>query len=90
MLLALSTTGLPDGGHGLLVPRAELERIHGFDPLDEVWLTTSELNQTDKDHPYFDGAEYRGTFTTEWIKNDVFPLIRGEVELAAEKSKKGG
>lgn len=90
ILLALSTTGYPDDGHGVRVPREELDRLTGLDPNEETWITTSEVNQTDHDHPYFDPSEYRGSFSKEWLKKEIYPLIRDIVLMIAERAKHGG
>jgi hypothetical protein len=89
MIVALSTSGVPRDGHGVRVPREELERIRGFDADDEVWVTTSEINQTDHEHPYFVRAEYRGTFSEAWVRETILRDIEGIVRLAAARAQKG-
>ncbi|MEO3480058.1 hypothetical protein AAFO90_20605 [Phaeobacter sp. CAU 1743] len=89
-LLALSTTGNPKDGHGVHVPKEELDRLSGLDPNEETWITTSKVNQTDHEHPYFDPSEYRGSFSKEGLKKEVYPLIRDIVLMIAERAKHGG
>lgn len=90
ILLAPSTTGYPKDGHGVRVPKEELDRLTGLDPNEETWTTTSEVNQTDHEHLYFAPSEYRGSFSKEWLKKEVHSLIREIVLMIAERAVHGG
>lgn len=78
-MLAISTTGFPEGGMGLEIPTDEIRRISGLNASQTHWLTTSEDNRTIHTSPVFDPSEYRGTFSNDFMKNTVFPHIKALV-----------
>lgn len=78
-MLALSQSGVPYGGYGIQVPRAEIARLRKLDQSSETYLVTSEHNADLADHPSFDSLEYLGTFSSDFMKRVVFPAIRARL-----------
>lgn len=88
-LLALSTSGYPDGGAGIPIPKAELERIQGLSSDTDAWLIISEYNTAHHDYEYFDAMEYRGRFSEKFMCGSVHPEVRSMIEMAVAKMKSG-
>lgn len=78
-MLAISSSGTPEDGDGIIIPPSELKLIKGLNFNTETWLTTSEDNRTVHDSPVFDQAEYRGTFSPKFMKETVFPHIKDRI-----------
>ncbi len=78
-MLAISTTGFPEDGTGLEIPKEEIRRIAGLKTGEAHWLTTSEDNRTTHTSQVFDTGEYRGTFSPEFMKDTVWPHIKALV-----------
>lgn len=88
-VLAISKSGYPDDGSGIEIPKAEIARISGLNPNIPRYITTSELNETVSEFEYFCAAEYRGSFSANFMKNVVYPKVEGLLQLAVEKRKAG-
>lgn len=88
-LLALSTSGLPEGGDGIVVPAHEVARLRGPDPRKECWLTTSEFNATRHTSQSFMGMEYRGSFSADFMRNAVRPKVIAMLQVAVARQKTG-
>lgn len=88
-MLAISTSGFPEGGDGIQIPKAELECLSGFDSNVPHWLTTSEFNATIHLDGYFSAMEYRGSLSNEFLKLQVIPKVRNMIAIAFEKNKMG-
>lgn len=88
-LLAISTTGYPENGAGIRIPKDELALLHGLDAETETWLTVSEYNAAAHEYEYFDTTEYRGSFSLKFMRDTVVPEVRAMLEIAAAKMKAG-
>lgn len=77
-VLALSTTGVPVGGFGVIVPEEEMRRLRRLGP-GPCWLTTSECNLTDPASPAFTRSEYLGTFSEQFMRGVVLPQLEGAI-----------
>ena len=88
-LLAISTTGFPEGGDGLLMPPDEVSRIAGLDHRVDHWLTTSEFNETNHEAACFQPREYRGTLSNGFMKDVVKPKVLAALEMAVARKQAG-
>jgi hypothetical protein len=86
-LLAISTTGFPGDGDGLLIPPEEIARIAGLDATTAHWLTTSEFNETAHETKVFRDSEYRGTFSVTFMKDKVRPKVLAALEMAVARKR---
>lgn len=75
-LLALSQSGVPQGGYGIEIPADEIARLRKLDQTKTTYLVTSEHNADLSDHPSFVGLEYLGTLSPEFMKSVVYEEIK--------------
>lgn len=82
-ILAISSSGYPEGGTGIEIPHEEIALIKGLDPNVRRWITTSEDNRTLSTSPIFHESEYRGTFSKKFCIL-IYSHIRDLIIKASE------
>lgn len=81
-MLALSQSGVPEGGYGEEVPAEIIKNLKRLDSSKPTWLVTSEHNGDLSDHPSFEDCEYLGQIPLDYLK----PILRSIIE----RLKNGG
>lgn len=74
-LLALTQSGVPDGGYGEEVPKEIISGLRRLDSSQPTWLVTSEHNADLSDHPSFEDCEYLGKIPLDYLKPVLQTLI---------------
>jgi hypothetical protein len=75
-MLALSQSGVPEGGYGEEVPKEIIARLRKLDNSNPTWLITSEHNADVSDHPSFEDCEYLGTIPRDYL----IPIVKTLIE----------
>lgn len=75
-MLALSQSGVPEGGYGEEVPKEIIQGLRKLDSSKSTWLITSEHNADVSDHPSFEDCEYLGTIPKDYL----LPVLRKLIE----------
>jgi len=74
-MLALTQSGVPDGGYGEVVPPEIVKGLKRLDASAVTHLVTSEFNSDLSDHPNFDNIEYLGKLPMEFLKPIILRMI---------------
>lgn len=75
-MLALSQSGVPEGGYGEEVPKEIIEELRKLDSSKPTWIITSEHNADVSDQPSFEDCEYLGTIP----KSYLLPILKTLIE----------
>lgn len=74
-MLALTQSGVPEGGHGEVVPPDIMRGLRKLDATSVTHLVTSEFNSDLADHPNFEDLDYLGRLPPEFLKPIMAKLI---------------
>lgn len=88
-MLALSQSGVPEGGYGEEVPKEIIEGLRKLDSSQQTWLVTSEHNADVSDHPSFEDCEYLGAIPLDYLKPVLQTLIDRLRTGASEVNRTG-
>lgn len=95
-MLALSQSGIPDGGFGEVVPEEYVAALKRLDRSSPTHVILSEYNADLSEHPNFHDLEYLGSLPIEYIKRlgqtfkDLLRTGVGEVSRAEFTSSSTG
>ena len=68
IMLALSQSGFPVGGYGVIVPADYIANLKRLGASVETCLVTSEFNADMSDRPSFEDREYLGALPIAFVK----------------------
>jgi len=75
-ILALSQSGVPEDGFGVVVPREIIQGLKRLDSTVKTFLITSEHNRDVADRECFNEGEYLGSIPLEFLK----PVLREMID----------
>lgn len=88
-LLALSQSGVPHDGFGVLVPKEVVGRLRRLDVTRDTHMVTSEFNSDTAEHPSFQDREYLGSMPRDFLRPVLGDLVARLRAGAGEVNRTG-
>lgn len=88
-LLALTQSGVPDGGYGIVVPVEIVATLRRLDRHAQTYLVTSEFNADTSEHPSFEDCEFLGRMP-RWFMKDVLNRLIEHIKSGSGEVNRTG